>query len=281
MRIAIFGLAKSGTTALFFKIRNSWKRDEPLKTLFEPNALAIPRNRRDSILAKVLIGPESYADYSSFLPVEKKIVLVRDPRDRLISRVLYHIFDAPPEVTEEGFQSFRRLLSAKIEDPDSVPLYDLVLETLYHFSPHLKHKPLEDKRRSMLRFAGQGREWQFFVERKLVRFERIRYEDFIDEKLASLEAYLGFTLDRSAEVDAEYARVKRSSSYGHWVSWFTPEDLEWCQEAFGECIQDHGYAPTNAVTHRDGSPPVIPRETSLDYIDDLWKRRNKRLLGGS
>ena len=102
MRIVIFGLAKSGTTALFYILKSAL----PPSTLclFEPrsfNARTLDRNQfvrflKESdhdVLAKVLpFRPHDPGDAESFSDFEKQILIVRDPRDRLISRLLYGIY---------------------------------------------------------------------------------------------------------------------------------------------------------------------------------------------
>ena len=99
MKIVIYWLAKSGTMALFYKLKNSLPPD--LICLFEPRSFApsvlkqrgfralLGRRREPDVLAKVLpFRPAAPADVDSFSAFDKQILLVRDPRDRLISRLL-------------------------------------------------------------------------------------------------------------------------------------------------------------------------------------------------
>src|SRR5690606_15023024 len=85
-KIVIAGQGKSGTAALFHKIRAAVP--DSTRLLFEPRAYE-PEPDDGHVLAKVLIDPPGYVDFSTFEPFDKKILIVRDPRDNLISRLLY------------------------------------------------------------------------------------------------------------------------------------------------------------------------------------------------
>lgn len=88
MKILIAGQAKSGTTALFYALKQTLPRK--YTCLFEPRGYAAA-NRDECVLAKVLINPSvKVEDFETF---NKKILIVRDPRDNLVSRLLYAIYD--------------------------------------------------------------------------------------------------------------------------------------------------------------------------------------------
>ena len=89
MKIVIAGLPKSGTTALFYKIKNSLPRNA--KGLFEPfKYIPNPEDEKFDLVAKILFWPNRLeADYDSWGCFDKKIMIIRDPRDRYISEFLY------------------------------------------------------------------------------------------------------------------------------------------------------------------------------------------------
>ncbi len=87
MDIVIVGLPKSGTTGLFYKIRNSLVGS--VRAHFECHAAPdLNVGQDDHVLAKVLYRSDA-GFLSSFEKFAKKIAIVRDPRDRLVSSVLY------------------------------------------------------------------------------------------------------------------------------------------------------------------------------------------------
>jgi hypothetical protein len=91
MKIVIAGLGKSGTTALFSKLKQAM----PPETycLFEPLRYEAPAVDPTHVLTKVLIPHEKMVDFDSFSEFDRKIMIVRDPRDILVSRVLYDIYN--------------------------------------------------------------------------------------------------------------------------------------------------------------------------------------------
>ena len=46
-----------------------------------------------NVLAKIVIGPPGEFDYTSFRQFDKKIMMVCDPRDNIVSRILYALCD--------------------------------------------------------------------------------------------------------------------------------------------------------------------------------------------
>jgi hypothetical protein len=137
MKIVIFGLAKSGTTAVFYKIKNSLPPDtvclfEPQS--FDPGAVRkkgikslLSRRRERDVLAKVLpFRPHCSADVDGFSHFERPILIVRDPRDRLISRLLYGVYNSDFCQYDDKVKAFLEVLEQKETDPSSVPLKTLL-----------------------------------------------------------------------------------------------------------------------------------------------------------
>src|SRR5690348_3976598 len=93
MRTVVFGLGKTGTTALFFKLKQAMPADT--RALFEPRSFSADLAPARDVLAKVLLGYNRDVDTSAFLSFDRKVFLVRDPRDTLVSRVLYDIYNEP------------------------------------------------------------------------------------------------------------------------------------------------------------------------------------------
>ena len=231
MKIVIFGLAKSGTTALFYKIKNSLPADAVC--LFEPRSfdaekvkdsrlrwLSRGKRERDT-LAKVLpFRPHHAVDVESFSHFEKQILIVRDPRDRFISRLLYGIYDSEIVRDELKIKVLVATLEQKEADPRSVALKTLLQlvtaqngqgfsfdEWTRAYVCHSIVRPLE---------FHQEREHLFIF----------KYEDLVDGHFVELEEYLGRPLQGEARVAPEFNRVTRTRSYGGWRDWFTEEDVD-------------------------------------------------------
>ncbi len=232
MKIVIYGLAKSGTTALFYKLKNSLPPDT--LCLFEPRAFdpraakpkglkaLLGRGREPDVLAKVLpFRPQAPADVDSFAHFDRQILLVRDPRDRLVSRLLYGVYLSNFCRQDDKVRAFLAPLEQKERDARSVSVISL-LRTFaalngesFSFDEWAASHALHSVRRP-LEFHDR-REDIFLFE----------YEAMVDGRFGALEEYVGAPLRGAATVAPELHRVTRTRGYGNWRDWFTPEDIEY------------------------------------------------------
>lgn len=273
MKIVIYGLAKSGTSALFYKIRNSL----PPGTieLFEPSSYG-PRDRlrarlralrrgrvSPDVLAKLLPWdwrPVRVADFDRF---DRQILLVRDPRDRLISGLLYRGYNAAFIARDAPALEFLGLLRAKESRPGEIPVGRLIeaFEKLereaggradwlerYHRQGVLEPLKFHDERRHLAVF---------------------RYEQLVDRRFETLESALGLPLKGSATVPPSLGRVVRTKRYGAWRDWFTPEDVEAFRPAMTPYL-DRYYPGAN--WDLDPSPRLDPDEGS-GYFERIVNER--------
>ena len=73
------------------------------------------------MLAKVLpFRPNDPADADSFSHFEKQILIVRDPRDRIISRLLYGIYDSNFFHHNNKVTAFLEILRHKESESSSI-----------------------------------------------------------------------------------------------------------------------------------------------------------------
>jgi hypothetical protein len=136
VKIVVYGLAKSGTSALFYKIRNSLAPGTI--ELFEPSSYGTADHFRarlralrrghiaPDVLAKVLpwdLIPVRMRDFDRF---DRQLLLVRDPRDRLVSDLLYRSYNSAFADGDPPALEFLRLLKAKEAEPGRIPILRLV-----------------------------------------------------------------------------------------------------------------------------------------------------------
>ena len=270
MKIVIIATGKSGSTGLYFKIKNSLPRETVC--LFEPDSLDAETKQLMSqdgtepfVLAKVLaIHPPNPFPFEDFLCFDRKILLTRDPRDRHISALLYGLLESPFLNDEEKMHSFLELLQRKEAQPNSVPVREI----------HEHYMKLMDR--------DDFPEWRaqyqkFFVDplsqiaSTLPDLFVLKYEDFVDDQLTELESYLGLPLRGPAVVDREFSRVERTRSYGGWKDWYTHEDIEFYEPVFTPLLERYDYS----TEWKLNSIPVIdPRTTSEYFIRITNERRN-------
>jgi hypothetical protein len=139
MRTVLFGMPRSGTTYGFSLLSEALKARGEVQEVFEPNSLTQGTFRRidglvwpdsESTLVKILYSSPEMHGWSghdaadAFAHYDKKIFLVRDPRDRWISGFFYRWFYVhAPDPAE--FALAHTKVRAKEGKPDSLPFYRL------------------------------------------------------------------------------------------------------------------------------------------------------------
>jgi hypothetical protein len=254
MNYLIAGLAKSGTTILFSRLREALP--DPVLTYFEPDqdqqlADILAAGAVDTTLTKVLIGRVT-ADNALLRDFERHVLIYRDPRDQFISMLLYLFYDFQLSGDSGGFRQARDALQDKVNDPErysTIELYNTVAGLV--------------GRAPIGVFNNLHREQQAYIERFSPHL--LRYEDFIDGKLGGVEGYLSLSLKNKAEVADSYTRVARSRAYGDWKNWLNQEDQDYLQGEWGSTLQRLGYPLVPQLENG----PCISRSTSLDYVDQF------------
>lgn len=212
---------------LFYSIKDALPSKSRL--LFEEQRYTFRRRDRYlPVLAKVILGvPEDGhdVDYESFLAFEKRVLLIRDPRDWLVSGTLFSIAQhVKQHANEQTISSILNLLHQKEADSSSVALVTILEETLECLPGKSLTQTLDDLKSFMA--------WLIAFEKELGDHFRLKYEDFIDKKYLPLSDYLGLSVNACPEVNAAHSHVPRTRSYGNWRDWFLPEDVELFQPIF-------------------------------------------------
>lgn len=267
VKIAIFGQYKSGTTALFYKIKNSMTSE--VRTLFEMREYveeAGDANR--AVLAKIILGiseDPAGVKYDSFMGFDKKLYLVRDPRDWIVSGTLFLIQqEADLYNDDEKLNRVLELLRRKESDPKGVPLVE-ILEQVLRANP-------DNSLEKTLLWMRRQYEWLAEFELHLGDHYRIRYEDLVDAHIKRLESYLEMDLDGDMTVAKEHDHVTRTKSYGNWKDWFLDEDISCFKPLFEEYIRRHGYSTEWQLNDN----PVVRKEHCSQYVERVVGKRRGR-----
>ena len=250
MRIVVFGLGKTGTTALFFKLKQAMAADT--RWLFEPRSFIPEPTLPASILAKVLLGYNRDVDPTGFLAFDRLLFLTRDPRDTLVSRVLYDIYNETTICADDQkVNAFVDLLRRKETDPPGTPLKDII-----DVFDRMSQRPVLPR---AVHDAGVALDFQ----RQNPRVFRYRYEDLVRADYTTIEPYLGLTLSREiATVPVEFTRVARTKQAGNWRHWLTAADVAFFEPWFSPYLAFNGYSDDWTLA----SEPRIPREHCSDYV---------------
>jgi hypothetical protein len=256
MKIIVAGLGKSGTTALFFKLQQSLPNDT--YCLFEPTCFQ-DTNDAAHVLAKVLINQKiNIASFSSF---DKKIFIIRDARDNLVSRVLYDVYNAPELCCDLAKSAaIVNLLRRKEANPQSMPLLDVINIIDALASRNLLRRAIEVANIA-INFRDINPDYFHY-----------RYEDLIYADFKSIESYLGICLSAGpASVPAELSRVARTKGRGDWKNWLTPTDVKFFQPYFASYLKLNGYSDDWTLADE----PRIPAKHGSEYVMKLAEERRR------
>ena len=159
------------------------------------------------MLAKIVIGLPGEFEYASFRGFDKKIMLVRDPRDNIVSRLLY----APCATAEIRNDKAKiavviNALLAKEAQPRSVSVQDLFY-LLRHLAGRKAAAPLSAVHDMALDFHRAHDDFLVY-----------KYEDFIAGRYAAVEDYLPSVLRASVQ-------SLRPSCAGRWYWDVAPLDV--------------------------------------------------------
>lgn len=256
MHTVVAGLGKSGTTALLYAIRAGMPPGT--RCLFEPTSyrgVAAPH-----VLAKILA--QRGVDWSSFRGFDRKVFIVRDPRDQLVSFVLYAIYHHSKPVTAAEAGGLIDLLECKEAGSREVPFWR-ISEAIERITGADHRADLRE------RHALCGRNLQ-----EDPGFFQVRYEDFIHGRTAALADYLGFPLPPRVEVPTALRRVERTRGSGDWRNWFTPEDVDYFRPELSGVMRTFGFEDTWDLPP---SPSVAPEHGSryVRMIIDAQRERTR------
>lgn len=253
MKIVTTGLGRSGSTALYSLIRASMQGEVTL--LFEP------RNRRVILRAgrharDVLVKNLKFEFAPCFAQYDRKIYLARDPRDYLVSRLLYGsafhtMFDKDPEEIAR--------LAAVYREKEAMPGRRSLCE-IHALAGIDIEVPLQRCAEAVAFFEAHP---DYFL---------VKYEDLVAGELSALETYLGMPLQRHVEVEAQYARVARTRQSGSWRSWFTGEDVRILRPRLAGYMKLFGYDDRDWELAESASIP--PEHCSRYFLKVLNERRS-------
>jgi hypothetical protein len=272
MKILIVGLARSGTTALYFKIKQAlpnttWCLYEPPR--FDPSD---PGGFPD-VLSKILITHTADFDYASFHDFEKRILIVRDPRDHLVSRLLYRACaDAAFRNVDANVAGFIDTLRHKEAHPHSVSI--LCLLDRYNSLRDKSHPPNPSTS------SGVPRSWAIGAYPVALEFHRTqdrlftyKYEDFVAGNYVAIQDYLGIALpEGEATVAASYEHVGRTKSANDWKNWFTEDDVAFFRPHLAPYMRAYGYADDWTLA----AEPCIRPEHGSEFVQRSVALRNRQ-----
>lgn len=256
MRVLIVGEGKSGTTALLRSVAAAL--DSPTE-IFEPELMAPDDLRPDPLVVKKLLLNWKTPENDLLESFDKRVFIVRDPRDRLVSHLLYDAYNKADSLNAEQREKWLHLLRRKTRNPQGISVVHMI-NAWWRLS---RADLVSHYVRALDRSTG-------FNRRIGDQFHKLHYEDYVDAKFAEVDDYLGLSLSTGV-VQKNEERVARSSTHGEWRRWFTPADVEVFRPLSHKWLRKHGYE------HRDwdlaDSSDPLDIATTVDYVEGLFARR--------
>lgn len=264
MKIHIIGLSKSGTTALFYLIKDSSK--ENIETIFERKALARKRELLESnndVLLKMLLFPGALkkGEYDELVEIsDKNILIIRDPRDNIISELLYY---GGYHVTWSKSYEQRQKAIALLKEKEA----NSKIVSVIRLFEILCDRDREDLNQYMMKRYESVSE---FVER-YKNVEVVKYEDILQNSLHNLENYLGFSLAPKTQVKSDHAYVIRKKAEGDWKNWFTEEDIVFFKPILEKYMSQFEYPNDWTLS---AQPGILAKYSSAYFEKLIENKRN-------
>ena len=255
MRVLIVGEGKSGTTALLRSVSSAI--GEP-NELFEPVKMTEGDLEPQSLVFKKLLLNWKANENDLLGRFDKRIFIVRDPRDRLVSHLLYDAYNKADLLNQSQREHWLSVLARKTRNPAGMPFVRLI-NAWWRLT---RSDLMSHYVRSLDRSTG-------FNRRVGSEFFTLLYEDYVEGNFDAVNQYLGVDLAPGVVKDSE-ARVSRSNTHGEWRRWFTDIDVEVFRPMTHEWQRLHGY------DHRDWAllePAPLDPATTVDYVSSLFARR--------
>lgn len=256
MNVVLVGKAKTGTTASAMAIASALPQ---CRVVMEPKDLAFLREERRTLrdvlasrarvkhrVVKIIFEHwrgrhdelGELVRNRSALKVDRVVVITRDPRDELISRLHYGLYNHllnHANTDPCAVEAWIELMRAKERDPGGITVLSMLTRYDELLRPNLR--PRRTFPRSTSAFEG-------FVDNHDGAVHRLRYEDFVQGKWDALSNYLGFR-PLTADVGQSLQRVSRTRAAGQWKQFFTPEDVVQYRKACGAQVERMGYDDWN------------------------------------
>lgn len=261
-KVLVIGRAKSGTSILTYKIADALPDKE---IFFEPEGrnglinLELHKKiaKSPNVVTKCIFfskTPNKLKEISRFY--NKKIWIVRDPRDTLISSFLY-LWNKGHNPNKAKFEKAFDLVLKKEKSPTKVSFSEILhgVISLPNFA--------DEYNAIINQVKGLDEEnWLVF-----------KYEDLVDSQFDKLNDYLGFKVSEETDLPNRFNRVVRSKKYGNWRNWYTRDDLQQFKKLFNDQLDYLGY---DSKDWKLNKKKVLPPEQGSEYMEKLFTGSFKR-----
>jgi len=258
-KVLVVGMMKTGTTIVASVLHDSLPGAsyymEPLRvSVFEeygkPGPPLIVKILYEHWMERPFLLTGILRGEAHFRP-DKAVAIVRDPRDGLISAVMYNAYGCVlAGARRKQVEEWIGIVREKETDPTRHSVLDLIEQSNRIFNT--THSP-DSFFETFLKYSA-------WLELNRGYRHVLRYEDLVADNTADLAAYLGIAVSRSRDVPPGLQRVARTRAAGDWRRMMLPEDVAYWKERYASALDAHGYGDW------DISPAECDSATGSDYI---------------
>ena len=265
--IIILGAGKSGTSGLYASVKQGLENaiGRPIRMFFELYDLSVlDEYRKRPLLVKMLLERVMLIDRSQLRRFDKRVLIVRDPRDVLVSRLMWQLVGFPGFRTRANIDRAIEIFRRKEADPQSISLSEL-----YRTLGEIGENPTWLESAHKLSYLPLR-----MSDDEIASMHCVRYEDYVEDRLDDLADYLGFQPVPRAVPPPPNDVTFRAASHGDWRRWFTPEDDDHFNTGSGTNLRALGYA----VEPFEPSTQPLPAEKGSDYVLQHFRKRLPELF---
>lgn len=253
MRILILSLSRSASTAIYYDVMRSTPTH--CEGYFEPDIKSfLTKDLSAHATAKIILDHLEPDDLQILLGKFDKIILtIRDPRDRLISAMLF----AMHGVEKSLFLQRLAELEIKRQHPERYPFLDLV-ENIFKGWHRNDAVNLVQRHFALL--------VQVLSTVKTLKI--IRYENYIRQGLAGVFENVLMTPDTELEIPERHSYGKRKVAQGDWKNWFTPSDVTFLKPGLTKYLLHFDYLDEWQLN----IPQLILPEHSTEFVLSAYEK---------
>lgn len=257
MKVCIAGLAKSGTSALYTAVKTQMPPET--RCVFEPNSSAelnYVTNGDEDGLAKIMFTSLSSRKYNSNA-FDKNLFIVRDPRDIVVSSLLYRFNRLSLINNEERFNRLLQLFKEKEENPSA--------HSLVHILNRFEKNGAKKYRSSVSR---NYRRFLTYID-DIPNHYILKYEDFVVNNTREASEYLELKIERPERLGRWIDKISRKGTSGDWKHWFQEDDTDFFADQLNPILKQMEYD----LAWKLACPQIINHEHCSGYILRLAESR--------
>ncbi len=280
--VLVLGRAKTGTTFIAKSIEAACPAT-PARFIMEPEMQrdinrAAKASNSSTLIMKVLFDHwDKQLDALNELAAEQappifhaRIAIVRDPRDEVISRLMYRPFNLllSGRARPKDVERWANILEQR-EQNHAITFLDVqkAFTTLF---PNTRD-PADEIRNIASLCMG----YADYLKQNQRIFTTLRYEDAVANDFSAIEPALGWKVSKTRNL-GRFGYTKRSGAATNWAKWFHPSDLEAIKDLMEQPCAELGYS--DWTTPADIDRTIEPEHHS-EYARGLL--RQYRRQGGA